>query len=105
LAGSALPLLASDKRRKRNIGRGNRDARAFLNSLKPRMFRYDVDKDETPKRLGIMAQDLEKTRAGKGIVRQTPGGKAIDVTQATGAMLAALGDLHGRMGKIERGGK
>ena len=45
---------------------------------------------------GVMAQDLEKTKLGSGMVRDTPGGKAIDMKAATGGTLAMLGRLAER---------
>lgn len=96
--------LLSDRRAKTDIAPGSLDVGAFLRDLKAYNFKY---KDpEAPgaapgKRTGIMVQDLERNALGRSLVRETPGGKTIDVNQATGAALAALGELNKRVSKIE----
>ncbi len=104
-AVQAAPALASDRRLKTDIGPGGDSARGLLDSLQAHVFRYE-DPNGGPgrgegTRLGVMAQDLERSAAGKAIVRETPHGKAIDVAQGLGAVMAALGELHGRTKRLE----
>lgn len=99
----ALPALAalSDKRRKKLVkDMDEDDLEEFLGALRAKSYEYK-DPDEPGaargRRYGIMAQDLEKSRVGKSLVRTGPGGsKMIDVPQAVGAVLAALKSVHDR---------
>jgi hypothetical protein len=102
-ATAAIPLLSllSDRRAKRSVGRGEPSARAFLEAIRPRTYRYKQESDAAPKRLGVMAQDVE--RGAPHAVRETSSGKAIDVTQAMGPVLASLAALHSRTKRLERG--
>ncbi len=71
----------------------------MLDALHPYAYTYKPGMGEDPskQRFGIMAQDLEKTPMGKSVVVDTPGGKKIDVPQATGVQFAALADIHDRL--------
>jgi hypothetical protein len=106
-AGSGIiqGIISSDKNKKTAIGDGDAEIAAMLDKLQAHKFKY---KDETApgaapgKRAGVMAQDLEKSMAGKALVVQAPdGGKGIDTPQAVGAMLAALASLHARTKRLE----
>jgi hypothetical protein len=86
----------------------------FLDKLHPKSFRYDDPSDElhsTPtggKYLGVMAQDLVRTReAGPQMVSQDPRGKMMVETKPTlAAALAGLGRLNERVRAMEaRGGR
>jgi len=62
------------------------------------------------RRLGIMAQDLEKTPEGASLVRDTPGGKVVDVGGLANAAIASVVNVHKRVKDIEarlnkKGGK
>jgi len=48
-----------------------------------------------------MAQDLEKSKAGKQLVAQTPAGKIVDYSKAGPIFAAALADINRRLGKVE----
>jgi len=80
------------------------DPSAFLDSIVPKKYRYKDESMGEGERYGIMAQDLEKSPAGDSIVKDTPVGKAVDTAQATGPILASLGDLHHRLKRIEGDG-
>lgn len=76
----------------------------FLNSLTPNMYRYkegSAGDDGGKTHLGVMAQNLEKTEAGQGIVNQTEQGKSLDVAQLAGSLAAGLGAVHRRLLKLE----
>jgi hypothetical protein len=49
-----------------------------------------------------MAQDLEKSKAGKSLVMNTPTGKMVDTSQAVMTALAALGHVAKRLDKVEK---
>lgn len=76
----------------------------FLNSLTPNMYKYKGDSvadDGGQSHLGVMAQNIEQTEAGQGIVKETENGKALDVTQLSGSLAAGLGSVHRRLMKLE----
>lgn len=104
-AGSGIvQSLISDKDKKTAIGSGDDEIAAMLDGLKAQKFKYKNpgEPGAAPgKRAGVMAQDLEKSMAGRALVIDTPGGKAIDSPQAIGAMLAALASLHARTKRLE----
>lgn len=97
----ALPALTSDRRLKTDVAPESDDVmHEFLTAVDPKSFRYKTD-DPKADRHGVMAQDIARSRIGKALVHDTPGGKMIDVPQAVGALMAAAGFMHGRLKKIE----
>jgi hypothetical protein len=74
--------------------------REFLAAIEPSSFRY---KGSQKPEVGVMAQDVEKSRVGKTLVRETPAGKAIDIPRTATAMLAALSDVNRRVSRLEGG--
>ena len=99
--------LASDRRLKTHVTDAkSSDIQAFLAAYRPKEFDYrdgGTGPGEQPGRhLGVMAQDLERTRVGRGMVTDTPRGKAI-TPQAIGALLAAAADHERRLKGMERG--
>jgi len=91
-------MFASDERLKENIEDFN--ASDFLDSLSPKTYNYKNSKHGKPT-ASVMAQDLEKTQVGSSMVQNTPEGKMIDVTKATGPILASLADINKRLKKQE----
>jgi hypothetical protein len=99
--------VASDKNTKKNVKSDNPKIDALLGSLKGYEFEYkDSSKPGTAdgKRYGVMAQDLEKTDAGKSVVIKDPktGKKQIDVGQATGLLFASLGRLNDKVDQLSK---
>lgn len=85
---------------------GDKSARNFMDTLKPQAFEYKpgTGPDDGGKpHLGIMAQNLEKTKEGAGAVMDSPEGKIIDTAQLTGMLAATIGDLHQRLTRLEGG--
>jgi hypothetical protein len=83
--------------------------RSFLDSLKAYTFRYKNPEHElksTPnggEYLGVMAQDVESTPAGKQIVSETPEGvKVLENKPMLSAMAAGLGNLNERLAELEK---
>ena len=70
------------------------DVGKLLNSLKAYNFEYKNSKYGEGRRMGIMAQDLEKTELGKRAVVNTPEGKMIDMGKGLGIALAAQAHLN-----------
>lgn len=76
-----------------------------LRSTEPYAFNYKASngygEDPSQRHVGVMAQDLERTPAGAGMVKNTAKGKMIDGKQATGFNLAAAADLQKQMDELK----
>lgn len=103
--GSAA-MLMSDKNAKQNIKPQENAAgeiEKFLSSLKPSQYEYKDSANGTGEKIGIMAQDLEKSKIGKTMVDQSEDGtKMIDTNKAIGAILAGMADLNKKFKKLEK---
>lgn len=104
--GSALAL--SDEKSKKNIKDGSHESQKFLDALKSHVYEYkDEYKEEGApdgKHMSPMAQELEKTVAGKDMVKETGDGtKMVDYSspQGYGAILAAMSHLNEKIKDIE----
>jgi hypothetical protein len=106
LSSGAVALL-SDERRKKDITAllaSDRETDPLLEALdrvRPVSFRYKNPKEvgaEPGERYGVLAQDLERSKAGASIVKDVGGEKTIDLPSAVGLCLAALADIRKRMG-------
>ena len=97
-AGAAV---LSDKRLKHNIEDASDDAKAFIAALKPYKYDYKDKKFGKGKQLGIMAQDLEKTKLGKKAVMNIGGKKIVHGAKLAGALAAAVAMQEERLGKLE----
>ena len=68
---------------------------AYMESIKPKTFNYkDARMNGGERRLGFMAQDLEKSPTGGDLVHDTPAGKVVDVPALASANAASVADLH-----------
>lgn len=98
-AGAAAAA-ASDERMKKDVE--NFDPSEFLDSLIPVKFKYkDPQKHGRGEFGGVMAQDVEKTPEGAALVEDKPDGKYLDSAHGFGTVLAALGNMHDRLKKVE----
>lgn len=80
----------------------------FLSAVNPKEFKYNEkakaagapEGDQT----GVVAQDLEKSKIGKRLVKEDPntGYKQIDVPQTVGTLLAVNASLNKRLKKVEK---
>lgn len=98
LLSTGALLVASDETKKKNIQDPDMDE--FLNSLHAKSF--DYKDSEAPgasdgKNVGVMAQDVEKSKVGKTMVKNTKDGKMLDMHKGFGVVLAALAALHDKM--------
>jgi hypothetical protein len=81
--------------------------KSFLDALQATSFEYKKEAKGLPgagegRRLGIMAQDLEKAGpVGKSMVKDTPTGKQVDMGVGFGAILAAQSSLNERLKQLE----
>lgn len=97
-----LPFIFSDERLKTGVGNGAGEIRSALDNLSPKSFEYKDGANGEGERLGIMAQDLEKSKYGKSIVQKDGDGmRMVDGGGGLNMALAAIADLHQRMKKFE----
>ncbi len=99
---AAEAKVLSDEHEKSAASRADVDA--MLDKLHAYSYRY---KDPTApgaapgRRVGVMAQDLEKSPLGASFVRDTPQGKMVDYGQAAGTMMAGLAYHNERLDQHE----
>ena len=107
-AGAAtIGAAKSDIRVKKNIEPATAQAKDYLDFQYRKMldqvdpYTYDYKSDEygRGKQLGVMAQDLEKSPLGKGMVKTKDGKKEINANIST--ILAGQAVLNDRLNKIE----
>jgi hypothetical protein len=96
---AGLAALKSDERSK-NIENEEPDLDEFMESLKPLAFTYKNPSSpgaSDGRNIGVTAQDVEKTPAGRTMVVNTPDGKMLDMQKGFGVILAALAALHDKI--------
>lgn len=97
--------LSSDEENKKQLPDAQKEVSSFLDKLSAKKYEY---KDPTlpgaaeGERVGIIAQDLEKSSLGKSLVKNTENGKMVDTVQGFGAILAAQAELNRRLKKLEK---
>ena len=97
-AGAAAAMGISDKNAKKNIKQDDFDTQDFLDKITGFKYEYkDPFKHGSGERLGVMAQDLQGSKAGNQIVKPTEDGLAIDSTAAVSPILASLGQINERL--------
>lgn len=94
-------LLASDKRLKKNVKDAGDDIDEFIASIKPKKFRFKDERHGEGEHLGFMAQDLERSKAGKEMVVDTPAGKHVNLQKLSTALAAALARQSKRLDELE----
>jgi len=100
---AALAYAKSDEDEKKDVSLAPDEIDAFLNELTGYKYSYKrpESKDEEGPRLGIMAQDMEKSNLGQKAVTEMDGVKMIDGKKAVGTLLASVGRLNERLNKLE----
>lgn len=97
-AGSiaAAYVSKSDERAKKNISKlSDKDIDQFLDSIAAKKFKYKDEADGAGKRVGVLAQDIEKSKVGKDLVKEdSTGAKVLDVNNVIGALLTAVAHLN-----------
>jgi hypothetical protein len=99
----AASLAASDRRLKKDIGDGSKDVSKAIEGLKAYSYKYKDEKHGKGKRVGIMAQDLEKAGLKHAVVN-TPEGKMVHGAHLATANTAMIAELGKRLSKIEKKG-
>ena len=100
LIGAAA--MFSDKNAKENIDEGAPAISKFMDALESYEFDYKDEAHGEGRQYGIMTQDLEKSEAGKSIVRQIGQYKAIDTVKAVGPILSSIAALNKRQKQLEK---
>lgn len=94
-------VVASDSNLKKNIKPMSKEVDDLLSKIKPYSFEYISKVHGIGPRVGIMAQDLEKSKLGKNAVVEQEDGKAVDIGKAVGLLLASVARLNERIDKLE----
>lgn len=75
----------------------------FLESVKPKKYKYKNQKHGQGERVGFMAQDIENSEIGDAIVQENDEGvKEIDNFNLLGALLDSVSYLHNKQKKLEK---
>jgi hypothetical protein len=104
-AGTAAVAAASDSNLKTDVTDAREDIDEMLSALAPVAYRYkDEAKYGEGRRAGIMAQDLQKSEAGRAIVVDLPDGAGIgfEPIKAISMALASLARLNERLSDLEK---
>lgn len=98
MASSLLDVAGSmsDERVKDNIRPSEMSATQAVGAIEPVKYEYKPGYGKPGERIGLLAQDLEKTPAGSQLVTETPYGKAMDVGGVASLALAATAENQQR---------
>lgn len=104
VSGAPGMAMMSDETQKTDIKSKAKEVQKMLDGLKAYSFKYK--KPELPganadENVGIMAQDLQKSKLGKTAVYQGPDAKMVNQSKEVQLAMAALAHLNSRMNKLE----
>lgn len=102
ISGGLGAMIMSDKRTKKGIRSGDRDANKALDTLRAYTYAYKKKKHGEGKQLGTTTEDLKRAGLGQAVV-QTPEGEAVHGGKLAGANTAMLAALNRRVAKLEGG--
>jgi hypothetical protein len=96
----------SDEDLKTDIDYDPNDVQRFMDRIKPAAYDYKEEVQDSPmasknRELGVMAQDLEKSKLGKEAVKDTEMGKVVDYDNLEPKMLASIAALNKRLKELE----
>lgn len=94
----------SDRSAKDASAQGVGDAKTsdFLDSLQAYEYKYkNPERDGHGARLGIMAQDANKSEMGRNVVEGQEGSLSLDIPKAVSATLASVAHLNKRLDALE----
>jgi hypothetical protein len=105
-AMSKAAMAGSDENIKENVKPAGKKIESFLDALGAHEYSYKPEAKGSPingegRHVSPMAQEIESTELGKGMVKDTPGGKVVDYGKGFGVMMAAMSEMHDRMKKLE----
>jgi len=99
--GQAAGAMMSDERLKGDVSDASKEIDDLLDKLSPKAWNYRDAKHGAGRWSGVMAQDAERSAAGRRIVQETPDGKALDVKKTLSTALAAVARLNTRLRAVE----
>ncbi len=99
---STIGSLLSDERTKENVKDEGEGIARTMRALSAKSWDYKDPANGEGRHIGIMAQDLEKTEAGRWLVTERNGVKTIDAKKAIGALLASNAELTKRLDRVEK---
>lgn len=104
-AAGAAALTTSDRRAKKNISRASgKEVDDLMSALEAWTYDYKDKKNGAGKRMGPMAQELERSTLGKGMVKKGPDGhKVVDTGALTMALAGAVARMHKQQRRAGRG--
>lgn len=95
--GGQLGSMVSDERMKTDIKDGGPATREMMDKISAKEYLKNGRKE-----VGVTAQDLEESKAGRYMVKEENGVKTIDTEKAFAQLLAGLADLNDRIKKVEK---
>lgn len=98
--GKLAGMASSDEDCKKGMAGGK--LADYARSLKPKTFLYKDEPAGTPKRLGVMAQDMEESEIGESTVSDTPAGKMVHMPRAVSAALASVGEMRKELDALKK---
>lgn len=100
--GQIGAAVASDERLKTDVTSADLEIDDMLDQLSPKAGRYKDEKYGKGEWNWVMAQDMERSSAGKRVVVDTPDGKMLDVNKALSTALASTARLNARLRELEK---
>jgi len=96
----------SDEDLKEDVEYNPKDVQKFMDRITPAAYDYKKEVKDSPlasknRELGVMAQDLEKSKLGKEAVKDTEMGKVVDYDNLEPKMLASIAALNRRLKDVE----
>jgi hypothetical protein len=104
-AGAATAAV-SDIRAKEDIRPARSELREMVEALTPAKYKYkDEERDGKGEQYGVMAQDLERTEAGKEFVSEDEEGvKRVNYGKMLPAIVGIIADMNDRLERREQNG-
>lgn len=93
--------LYSDERLKEDVSDARNEIDAMLDGLVAKRYSYKDERHGKGSRVGIMAQDLRRSKAGADVTIDAPDGIALDTNKAVSALLASVARLNERTRELE----
>ena len=104
LVGAGASAMSDEEKKKNINGYPQNKVENFVNALKAYEYKYknpDLPGAGEGKFISPMAQDIEKSELGRGMVEDTPVGKMVNYGKAGGLMLATAAMLNDKVNSLE----
>lgn len=102
---AGLGAIISDERLKTDVADADDDIDEMLDALAPKSGRYKDSKHGDGEWNWVMAQDMERSKAGRRVVREVDGDKVLDTNKTISTLLATAARLNKRVRKLEGGAR